>query len=245
MEEKTKKTQPKKEKKRVSAGTIVGIILCVILIPILIANVTMIVKSELHPDQVPNFFGYSPMIVLSDSMEDTIMKGDLIVIKTAQPDEVKEGDIISYFDDFLGQGQITTHRILSVTADAKGNPVFITGGDHNKYRQEDGSWAVAEDPVPVKAEKLVGVYKTRIPKVGKLVNDMQKPIGNTKIPIGYLIFVAVPLVLLVAWELIRRSIFEKSRKKDTDALLAELEALRAQAAKSEKKAEEPEDKRAE
>ena len=218
------------KKKRVSAGTVVGIILCVILIPILIANVTMIVKAQTHPDRVPNFLDYAPMIVLSPSMEPQIMKGDLIIIKTVEADQVKEGDVISFFDDSLGQGQITTHRILAITTDSDGKPVFTTGGDYNKYRKEDGSWEVAEDPVPVKAEKLVGLYQMRIPKVGKLVNDMQKPIGSTKIPIGYLIFVAVPLVLLVAYELIRRGIFEKSRKKDTEALLAELEALRAQQA---------------
>lgn len=248
MEEKVKKTsseeRPASEKenrsadksvgkKRVSAGTVVGIILCVILVPILIANVAMIIQSESHPDRVPGVFGYSPMIVLSDSMEPKIMEGDLIFIKAAQPDQIQTGDIISFFDVSMGDGKITTHRVLKIEQDEKGQPVFTTGGDNNpKYRKEDGSWVVPEDPTPVKADKLVGIYQSRIPKIGKFVDDMQKPIGDTHIPIGYVIFVGVPLVLLIAYEFIRRSIFDKTRKKDTDALLAELEALRAQQAAS-------------
>ena len=41
------------------------------------------------------------------------------------------------------------------------------------------------------------------------------------------------MVLLVGCELIRRKKYEKTKQADTDALLAELEALRAQAAKQE------------
>ena len=41
-------------------------------------------------------------------------------------------------------------------------------------------------------------------------------------------------LLLVGYDFIRRHIYEKSKKEDTDALLAELEALRAEKAEKEK-----------
>jgi signal peptidase len=54
---------------------------------------------------------------------------------------------------------------------------------------------------------------------------------------GLVVCVAVPLALLIAFELIRRRKYEKSKNEDTQALLAELEALRAKQAESEKKQE--------
>ena len=52
---------------------------------------------------------------------------------------------------------------------------------------------------------------------------------------GLIICIFVPLVAFVAYDLIRRRQFEKSQKDDKDALLAELEYLRAEKAKMENK----------
>ena len=49
---------------------------------------------------------------------------------------------------------------------------------------------------------------------------------------GLIICVVLPIILLVAYDVIRRRIYEKNKKADTDALLAELEALRAEKAKA-------------
>lgn len=49
---------------------------------------------------------------------------------------------------------------------------------------------------------------------------------------GLIVCVVLPIVLLVAYDVIRRQIYEKNKKADTDALLAELEALRAEKAKA-------------
>ena len=48
--------------------TIVGIVICVILVPILAMNVTMIIKGLVNKDEVPTIGGYAPLIVLTDSM---------------------------------------------------------------------------------------------------------------------------------------------------------------------------------
>ncbi|HSN94706.1 MAG TPA: hypothetical protein VLR89_06545, partial [Anaerolineaceae bacterium] len=49
--------------------TALAVLLCVVLIPILIMNLTIIFKSVAKPQEVPSFFGYKPLIVLSGSME--------------------------------------------------------------------------------------------------------------------------------------------------------------------------------
>ena len=51
---------------------------------------------------------------------------------------------------------------------------------------------------------------------------------------GLIICGVLPIILLVGYDIIRRRIYEKNNKQDTDALLAELEALRAEKAEKEK-----------
>ena len=223
-------TTPKKEpaKKSNKVLTIVGIILCVIMLPILIVNVTMIIKSYTNPEKYPTFAGYTMMIVLSPSMEDTIKTGDLIVVKTAEPDTIKgesaagaqDGDIISFFDPDSEKQSVLTHRCVEVTTDKQGNLAFKTKGDNN----------VSEDISLAPAENLIGTYITRIPGAGNVAMWLQTTPG-------LIVCVAVPIVLLVAYDLIMKKRYDKTKKKDTDALLAELETLRAQQAESQNQAE--------
>jgi hypothetical protein len=60
----------------------------------------------------------------------------------------------------------------------------------------------------------------------------KKPIY--KKPAFWIAILAVVLILLlVGWDVLRRKKYEKEQKADTDALLKELEELRAQKAKQE------------
>lgn len=213
--EEEKKTQKGEDK--IGAVGIIGIILCVLLVPILLMNVTMIVKGLVNPSKVPTVAGYAPLIVLTDSMYPEIKSGDLIIVKTADAESIQEGDIIAFFDPDGSGTSVLTHRVVEVTEE-NGSLAFRTKGDANN----------AEDPTLAPAENLIGVYKTRINGAGDVAMFLQSTPG-------LVVCVAVPLVLLIAFELIRRRKYEKSKDQDTQALLAELEALRAKQAESEKK----------
>ena len=52
---------------------------------------------------------------------------------------------------------------------------------------------------------------------------------------GLIICVVCPILVLVAYDMIRRRLYEKSTKQDTDQLLAELEELRRLKAEKETK----------
>lgn len=207
------------EKEKSSLGhkilTGIGIILCVILIPILVINCTLIIKSYTNKDQVPSISGIFPMIILTDSMYPEFESGDLIICNTAEPEEIKVGDVICFYDP-EGNGTATvTHRVQEVVTDDEGNLAWITKGDANN----------TEDLPTVPAKNLIGIYKTRLKGLGNVAMFMQ----TTQ---GLIICVICPIILLVAYDVIRRRAYEKSKKKDTDALLAELEALRAEKEKN-------------
>ena len=44
--------------------TVLGTVLCVILVPVLVVNLTLIAKSYMNKDEVPSVGGYLPLIVL-------------------------------------------------------------------------------------------------------------------------------------------------------------------------------------
>ena len=214
--EEKKKDQQKKDDK-IGAVGVIGIVLCVLLVPILLMNVTMIVKGLVNPSQVPTFGGYAPLIVLTDSMYPDIKSGDLIIVKSLDAEDVQEGDVIAFFDPDGSGTSVLTHRVVEITEE-DGALAFRTKGDANN----------AEDPTLAPAGNLIGIYKTKISGAGDVAMFLQSTPG-------LVVCVAVPLVLLIAFEVIRRRKYEKNKNDDTKALLAELEALRAKQAESEKK----------
>ena len=195
--------------------TVVGAIMCVILIPILIINCTLIIKSYTS-EEVPSVGGYLPLIVLTDSMYPVIESGDLIICHTAEAEDIAEGDVIAFFDPAGNGSSIVTHRVMEVT-EKNGEPAWRTKGDNNN----------TEDRLLVEAEDLVAVYNgTRIAGAGNVALFMQTTPG-------LVVCVVLPMLLLVGYDMIRRRMYEKATKEDTDALLAELEALRAMKAEKE------------
>lgn len=196
-------------------GTVIGAILCMILAPILVINMTLIIRSLTNPNKVPSIGHFFPLIVLTDSMYPEIQSGDLILCRTAEPENIAVGDVIAFFDPAGNGTSIVTHKVMEIT-EKDGSLAWKTKGIANN----------AEDRDPVPAKNLVGVYRSRIPGLGNVVLFMQTTTG-------LIVCVVCPVLLLVGWDILRRQKYEKRKQADTDALLRELEELRAQKAKLE------------
>ena len=178
----------------------------------------MIIKSYTNKQEVPGIGKTIPFIVLTDSMDPVIKAGDMIICtKVDDKTTLKKGDIITFFDP-AGTGlSVVTHRIdEDPIVTESGKLEFITKGDNNN----------TQDIYPVSEDKVIAVYKFRIPILGRVSLFM----STTP---GLIICVFCPLVLLVGYDMIRRKIYDKNNQQDTEALLAELEALKAEKAKNE------------
>lgn len=207
--------EKKEQKEKTSLGhkvlTVVGAILCVILIPALIINITLIIRSYTNPDQVPSIGGNVPLIVLTDSMYPEIKSGDLIICHTADAEQIAVGDVIAFFDPAGNGSSVVTHRVIEITQE-DGTLAWRTQGDANNVA----------DSALVPAKNLVGIYRSRIAGAGNVAMFMQ----TTQ---GLILCVLCPIIVLVGYDIIRRKMYEKSHKQDTEALLRELEELRAKA----------------
>ncbi len=208
------KPQMTKEEMRHKVLTIIGIVLCAILTPILIINCIMIVQSLVNDeDEVPGIFGVSPMIVLTESMEPTINAGDIILIQKIDAAEVAIDDVICFFDPAGNGTKTVTHRVKDIRTNATTGLIeFQTWGDNNNG-SVDKDWA--------SEELLIGRWTgTGIPLVGHIAMFMQTPYG-------LIICILVPLGALLGYELYRRRKEDATKQGDVEALMQELEALKA------------------
>lgn len=197
--------------------TILGIIACIILAPILILNIFLIIQGfTTDSNSIPNIGGTFPLIVKSGSMSGTIETGDLMLAHTVEDTSAfQKGDIIVYWDKVEG-GSLVTHRIIDVTKDDNGKLAYRTKGDAN----------ATADMSLVYPEKIVGTYQGKISGLGNVALFMQT------IP-GLIICVILPLAIFVVYDIIRRRRIEKSEKSETAALMAEIEKLKSEKAKLE------------
>lgn len=195
---------------------IAGMILCLLMIPIVFINCTLIFRGYTNSEKVPGIGGIVPMIVLTDSMYPSIQSGDLILCHREDAEKVQVGDVIAFLDPDGSGKTVVTHRVAEITKDENGSLAWVTKGDANNTK----------DSTVVPAKNLVGVYQRRFAKLGDFAMFMQ----TTQ---GMLLCVVCPILLLFLCDKIRRRVYENASKKETDALLAELELLRAEKRKQE------------
>lgn len=187
-------------------STIVSAIICVILIPIIILNTMMIVKTYTEPDHLPDVLGISPVVVLSGSMSPTFNTSSLIFIQDADYENLEVGDIIC----FLQSGTAVTHRIVDIVTE-DGQLSYVTQGDANN----------AVDRLPVTPDQIEGVYISHVEGLGGAVMFMQTTTGM-------IIFVVAPVVLYLIFDILKRRKESSADRSRTAELEEELAKLRAE-----------------
>ena len=123
--------------------------------------------------------GFQVFNVVSGSMEPTYSVGDLLYVKTVDPDSVKVGDVITFVlnEDLV----VATHRVVRIDAE---NRHFYTKGDAND----------TEDKAPVHFNNLIGVPQFSIPLLGYVSNYIQNPPG-TYVAIGAVVALLLAVFL--------------------------------------------------
>lgn len=165
-------------KKRMrSIGKILAMIISILILLILFFNGTLMIKSLVSPEEIPDFFGLKSFVIVSESMEPTIMTGDAIFVKEVKEEELKVGDIISFHTGNI----INSHRIIEIVKDGE-NTKYRTKGDHNQL----------EDKELVSYEQIEGKYQFRIAGFGKFMEILKSKVT--------LVILLIILVVLSAYQ---------------------------------------------
>ena len=207
-------------KARPSVGSIIGTVLlavlCVILIPLLAVNITLIVKGALYPDELTDVFNIAPVAIDNTYMEGEnegcFNEGALVFIKTFDSDEerqaVEQGDVVAFRwleDD--GSVNFTVYRILGVTRDEETGLITSVSVRADNVPEGEGT-----APIPVEIGDVVGILNGSIDHLGAFAMFLMQPLG-------VLLFVGVPVVIYVVVDIIRITIHNrKVRKAESDEL---------------------------
>lgn len=122
------------------------------------------IVSALRNDETPSIFGYGAAIVVSPSMEDTIIEGDLILYRTVNPDTLEVGDIIIFWRSDMSNPITVTHRIIAISPDTGNGRLFTTRGDNN-----DGS---LDWEIEFSEAMIIGEYVGRSALIGAIYSAL-------------------------------------------------------------------------
>lgn len=196
-------------------------------------SVTMLDENERE------IFGYRFYIVQTDSMSPSennkdmkthFNAGDIVIIKSLRDKEqynLKPGDIIAFIsmnpEDEMGYyppyGSTITHMIREATYDENGTLLgYVTFGTNT------GS----DDPALVEPSYVLGVYRGKLPGVGKFF-------AFTKTTPGYIVCILVPFILLILYNGVNVvRLFRQYRKEQLADMQAERERLDAERAENQR-----------
>lgn len=97
-------------------------------------------------------FPIRPYVIVTGSMEPMIYAGDMVIIRTLAPEELKLGDVVQYKSNEV----FIFHRIIDIVEDKKKGTLYQTKGDNNTIA----------DLELVKPQDIYGKVIYTIPKIG-------------------------------------------------------------------------------
>ena len=149
--------------------------------------------------EVPYFFGYSVMNIVSGSMEEEIPKGSYILIKKVSPEEIEKDDIICFYStDPKIYGMPNTHRVVEEPIVTDSGIEFITKGDANPIN----------DTETAKGDRLIGVYVKNLDGLTSFTNALS---GNI------IIIVIISLQICIITMAVYAFMLSKKNESDTNS----------------------------
>lgn len=137
------------------------------------------------PGYEPKFSIYT---IISPSMTPKINVYDTIInVKVDKPEDIKEGDIITFIStSLLTPGTTITHRVIGITKDESGNICYQTKGDFNQV----------SDQACAKYSNVIGKVVMKIPQLGRVQFFLASKAG-------WLLCILVPALIIIGRDIMR------------------------------------------
>lgn len=152
---------------------------------------------------VPNIGGMALFSVQTDSMEPTIMTGDLMISRIAQPDAAYEvGDVVT-FATYVDRTKIlNSHRIVDMK-EVNGITYYMTKGDNS----------IGQDSTELSSGDIVAKW------TGKKLSGMGTVMDFLQTSKGFFLCVLLPLILFFLYVLYGfiKNLIEYNREKAAEA----------------------------
>lgn len=151
---------------------------------ILVAVVLFLFAARIM-GETPSVFGYYIFSVSSDSMEPTLMVGDVILVQKTNAEDIQKDDIITYKSkDGSMYGRDVTHRVVT-------EPQVKSG---TYYYQTQGDAPGAPLDKAITYDQIEGKYVRKLHVIGKIYSFLTTPTG-------FIVLVGL-IILLFGYEMI-------------------------------------------
>lgn len=170
---------------------IVNIIVDILVVLILMVSILVVMLSlTTESSGVPNIFGIAPLSVQTQSMEDTINPGDLILCTLTEiDDEFQKDDIVTFPIEINGESVLNTHRIVGVVED-NNITYYRTQGDNKETNPEPDTDLQTSSTI---VAKYTG---TKIPGLGNVLSFIRTQLG-------FFLCILLPMIIFFIYEAVR------------------------------------------
>lgn len=170
---------------------------------ILILLVVYIVLMKICPEKVDGLLGYQTFVILTDSMEPVIPTGSAVLVKNLKDDEEpKEGDIVSFRVDRLGEDAVFTHYYRGTETEEDGSIRYLT----------QGATAERPDDYITHRQDIIGTYVFHIPYAGRIVLFLKSPFALIELGIIMIIMIIYQLL----WDKFDKEEQAEKEKQETE-----------------------------
>lgn len=174
--------------KRKKLFRLIGKILSYFLITVLMIVAAFLIvyvvvsKVSEKKGEYPPFSLYT---IISPSMEPNINVYDVVFIKKAKPENLKVGDVITFYSTnaFFG-GTPITHRIVEVLELPGNGTMYRVKGDANEIADEE----------KVLPENILGKVIFKIPQLGKIQSFLTSQSG-------WIIVILIPALCIISYDI--------------------------------------------
>jgi signal peptidase len=136
---------------------------------------------------IPIVTGARAYTITTGSMWPAMPPGTLVVVRHADPDSVRTGDVIT-FQLESGQPAVATHRVVGRALEADGTAAFVTRGDANNV----------DDADPVLPAQVVGRVWYSIPYLGRVNQVLTGSVRARLVPVVVLLLFGYGAWMLVS-----------------------------------------------
>lgn len=161
----------------------------ILLTVIALVGVLILVFINNFTGKENSVFGYRLVYILTDSMSPELQQGTTILTKECTADELKLGDYVTFVAaSGLLEGHNVTHEVVALP--------YYDSDDEKWYISTRGikEGAPLDDPVPV--ENVQAKFIRKLPVITFIVTLIKNPWG-------YALLIAVPLVLMLVFQIIK------------------------------------------
>ncbi|MCI2112199.1 MAG: signal peptidase I [Ruminococcus sp.] len=170
---------------------IVNIVVDILVVLILMVSILVVMLSlTTESSGVPNILGIAPLSVQTQSMEDTINPGDLILCTLTEiDDEFQKDDIVTFPIEINGESVLNTHRIVEVVED-NNITYYRTQGDNKETNPEPDTDLQTSSTI---VAKYTG---TKIPGLGNVLSFIRTQLG-------FFLCILLPMIIFFMYEAVR------------------------------------------